>query len=111
MSCERCPLPALCLRRPEYCRWAAEEPQDPLKMRAIVDRSRIAASPTASPAPPSPASARPSAAESLALTRKMNACPFRSRGPGCGCSGANCSLRGGAIVNHVQCFDCIRRYG
>ena len=54
--------------------------------------------------------ARPVAAEALALTRAMNACPFRSRGPGCGCSG-RCALRGGAIVSHLDCFPCIERYG
>ena len=43
MPCPKCPCPDLCLARPEYCDWAAEDPPDRIKMRAIVDRSRIAA--------------------------------------------------------------------
>ena len=54
--------------------------------------------------------ARPPVAESMGLLGRMNACSFRSRGPGCGCSGANCALRKGAVVSHVDCFDCLRRY-
>lgn len=57
-----------------------------------------------------PAEARPSVAESLALTRAMGACPYRATGPGCGCGGARCALRGGRTVSHVDCFDCLRRY-
>jgi hypothetical protein len=53
----------------------------------------------------------PSAAEAFDLTARMKRCPYRSRGPGCGCSGANCALKGGGVVSHQQCFDCIRRYG
>jgi hypothetical protein len=49
-------------------------------------------------------------AESLALTRSMRSCPFRST-RGCGCGGAACALRGSAGVNHVDCFACIRSYG
>jgi hypothetical protein len=50
------------------------------------------------------------AEEGVRLARAMRACPYRSRGPGCGCSGANCSLRGGAVVSHIDCFDCLRRF-
>lgn len=56
-----------------------------------------------------PAEARPSVAESLAMTRKMGACPFRSKGVGCGCE-ARCALRGGKAVAAAECFDCLRRY-
>lgn len=51
---------------------------------------------------------RPDVAEAVELTRRMNACPFRST-EGCGCSGARCALRGGAIVSHLDCFACLRR--
>ena len=53
---------------------------------------------------------RPDVAESIRLVRLMGACPYRSRGPGCGCSGAQCALRAG-MVSHVDCFDCLRRFG
>lgn len=46
-------------------------------------------------------------AESLEMTRRMNACPSRST-EGCGCSGGKCAARGGAIVSHIDCFACLR---
>lgn len=53
---------------------------------------------------------RPGVAESIDLTRRMNACPYRSTAPGCGCAGSRCALRGGAIVSHLDCMACLRRY-
>lgn len=47
-------------------------------------------------------------AASLALTRAMNACAFRSRGAGCGCE-AKCALKGRA-VNHAECFECLKEF-
>lgn len=41
--CGRCPCPDICLRRPGWCEWMAAEPRDPLHVRAVVNRSRIAA--------------------------------------------------------------------
>ena len=49
-------------------------------------------------------------AKALALHRLVNSCPYRSRGPGCGCSGAHCGLRG-SIVSHRDCLDCVKTYG
>ena len=74
-------------------------------------RRRVIEMATGNPTPPGPAPARPDVAASLARTRAMNACPFRSRGPGCGCSGAACSLRKGSIVSHLDCFACVEAYG
>jgi hypothetical protein len=49
------------------------------------------------------------AAETVELARRMNRCPFRSTGAaGCGCG--RCGLRGGAVVSHLECFDCLRRF-
>ena len=53
---------------------------------------------------------RPSVAESLARTRGMRSCPFRSTDRSCGCSGGRCALRRGASVSHLDCFDCLSRY-
>ncbi len=99
MNCERCPCPATCLRWEAFCQWAAEDPPDPVKLAHIRSRS---AGPPAAP--------RPAVAESAELLRRSAACPFRSTGPGCGCSGARCSLRAGAVVSHLDCFACLRRY-
>lgn len=52
---------------------------------------------------------RPTVAESVELTRRMNACPRRST-EGCGCSGGRCAARGGAIVSHIDCFACLGRH-
>lgn len=122
MSCDRCPCPETCLALPAYCRWAAEEPPDTIRLRHICEASRrprpapddrpATARPTPTPvraATPPADAGRPPVHESLALTRSMNRCDFRST-KGCGCSGARCALRGGAIVSHVDCFDCLRRY-
>jgi hypothetical protein len=84
--------------------WAAESPQDPVKIRTICDRRHTGI------APRSAAAARVPVAESLARTTAMKACAFRSTGPGCGCSGARCALRGHAVVNHIECFACVETY-
>jgi hypothetical protein len=39
MSCERCPCPAECLGWEVFCLWASETPEDPIKIRHIVNRS------------------------------------------------------------------------
>jgi hypothetical protein len=53
---------------------------------------------------------RPDVAETLALLRALKACPFRAVDIGCGCSGARCGLRRGAIVNYQSCMSCVRVY-
>jgi len=49
-------------------------------------------------------------AESLGLLRAMKACLFHSRDPESSCGCGRCGLRGGAEVNHGECFACIQRY-
>jgi hypothetical protein len=39
MSCERCPCPNGCLGWEVFCLWASEVPEDPIKIRHIVNRS------------------------------------------------------------------------
>jgi hypothetical protein len=41
-KCERCPCPDTCLSRPSFCQWAAEEPQNPVRIDHICNRSRMA---------------------------------------------------------------------
>lgn len=103
MSCDHCPCPAACLRWPAFCTWASESPADPVKLQHICARS-------AGPAAPVAATPGMPVTESLALTRAMGSCPYRATGPGCGCGGARCALRGGRTVSHVDCFACLRRY-
>ena len=56
--------------------------------------------------PPAP---DPTAAESVALARKVRDCPFRSiESGGCGC--ARCGLRSGAKVSILECIQCMRNY-
>ena len=53
----------------------------------------------------------PGLAESLALIRRLSACPHRSARTDCGCAGlARCALGRGqqGLVNHHDCFDCLR---
>lgn len=53
-TCARCPCPDVCLRRPEWCEWAAGPEPNPLQIRSICERSRIeraAATPPAAPPP------------------------------------------------------------
>jgi hypothetical protein len=106
MICTNCPCPGTCLGWPSFCGWAAEDPPDEVKIRHICARSAMAASGEA----PKPVATGPSVAEALALVRRVKACPFRSTGPDCGCQGGRCSLRQGAIVSHLDCFDCVRKY-
>lgn len=112
-DCSACPCPGACLRRPSFCLWAAEEPQDPLKIRHIIARSAVGGQIYFSlpPLPPRP-NAVPmiSVAEAIRLTRIMKTCPYRNA-VGCGCAGARCGLRRGKIVSHIECFVCLQRYG
>ena len=60
--------------------------------------------------PAAPVSVRPEVAESLALVARMKACPSWVASSSCGC-GANKCLAGRGrqgIVNHVDCFACLR---
>jgi hypothetical protein len=108
-ACQRCPCPDLCLGWPAFCAWAAEDPQDEVKVRHIYTRSaaqkteghRLQSSRFEGPQP---------LEETLTLVRAMRACPFRSIDTGCGCAGGRCSLRHGAVVSHRDCMDCLRRY-
>ena len=103
MPCDKCPCADICLQWDLFCGWAASDDADPSQLKHICGRSALGA------APARPAGSMP-AAESIALTRRMNACPYRSRDAGCGCSGGRCSLRGGAVVSHLECFPCLERY-
>jgi hypothetical protein len=66
---------------------------------------------TGDPAPAGAVSdqARMPATDALRLLARMNACPSRTRDAVCGCSGARCAERGGAIVSHIDCFTCLRQ--
>jgi hypothetical protein len=44
MSCERCPIPDSCAKLAGFCAWAAEEPQDPVKIAAIKARAQAPSS-------------------------------------------------------------------
>jgi hypothetical protein len=39
MLCYRCPCPDKCLQWNPFCEWAAKDPQDPVEMRHICDKS------------------------------------------------------------------------
>ncbi len=41
MNCPNCPAPIDCRRLKAHCRWAAEQPPDPLKIRHIVESARM----------------------------------------------------------------------
>jgi len=103
--CPRCPCPETCLRWPPFCEMAAAEPPDPVHLRHIIHRSAIGAV-----SPQHQSIAAPTPADVLPLVAAMKACPFRSSGPGCGCSGGRCALRRGAPVSHLDCFDCLQQY-
>lgn len=101
-ACASCPCPTTCLRWPVFCAWAATG--DPVLRRHIAARSG---------SPPElvvVAVERPETAETVAQVREINRCPYRST-VGCGCGGARCALRGGALVSHLDCLPCVRRYG
>jgi hypothetical protein len=50
--------------------------------------------------------------ESLTMLRLVDSCPYRSRDTACGCSGHRCALRPAVpIVSHLDCLDCVKRYG
>jgi hypothetical protein len=86
---------------------AAAEPQDPVQIQHVINRSSMGARIVSVLARSSDG---PTAAEALALVTAMKACSFRSSGAGCGCAGGRCALRLGALVSHLDCFDCLRRY-
>lgn len=86
---------------------AAAQPQDPVCIQHIINRSAIGIAPIPAPnrstEPPTPAQA-------LSLVFAMKACAFRSSRPDCGCAGGRCALRRGGLVSHRDCFDCLQRY-
>jgi hypothetical protein len=108
--CPNCPCPAVCLGWPIFCSWAAEDPPDDIKIRHIRARSAMTEAPIVVRPAPAHDTGRPDVSESLSLAKSMRACIFRSTDPGCGCAGGRCSLRRGAVVSHLDCFDCLRRY-
>ncbi len=57
-----------------------------------------------------PARPWPLAAAAVALVRRMKLCPYRGVTPPCGCQGARCALRHGAIVSFDDCRACLERY-
>lgn len=57
------------------------------------------------------AAKRPTVAEAWDGLDRIKTCPYRSLFPPCGCSGARCGLRWGAIVSIHDCLDCVRDYG
>jgi hypothetical protein len=73
-------------------------------------RANIVASESGIPAAKAPGPESITVTTSVALTRAMKSCPFRSI-EGCGCTGGRCALRGGAAVSHLDCFPCVERYG
>lgn len=101
---------------------------DPVERAHAVWRLAQGDAPTPGPAPIP-------LAESLALLRLVNSCPYRSRDAACGCSGHRCALRRSdelrvangeqidpsslatrnsqlaTIVSHLDCLDCVKRYG
>jgi phage-related protein len=80
---------------------AADHPDHLTWRRRMVEQvANAGTTPDVSSAP------HPDVAESIALTRAMHACPFRSVDPGCGCNGGRCADRGGSIVSHIDCFAC-----
>lgn len=120
MPCARCPVAPdrICPgeRASQLCRLI--DPADPIYDPRYVTTIPLHARPRSPDGPPAPASvavavatARPTAAESMARLAIAKACPYRSKHPPCGCAGARCGLRRGAIVSHVDCLDCVRRYG
>ncbi len=48
--------------------------------------------------------------EALRLHRLMQECPYRSRAYVCESDGVHCALRRGSVI-HLECLDCVRRYG
>lgn len=54
---------------------------------------------------------RPTVGESWQRLQQIKACPYRSVFPPCGCSGARCGLKWGAIVSIHDCLDCVRDHG
>jgi hypothetical protein len=56
--------------------------------------------------PPAPG---PTAGESAALARAVQACAYRSIEPG-GCRCAHCGLRKGEKVSIFECIQCMRNY-
>lgn len=110
MACERCPCPTACVGWPTFCAWAAEDPVDPVKIRHIRARGAILGGQSVTGPTLAHDDRRVDVALTLAHLRAMKACPFRSTGPGCGCSGGRCALRRGAVVSHADCFECLGRY-
>jgi hypothetical protein len=53
---------------------------------------------------------RPTVAQAWTAHRAVGVCPFRAAGPGCGCSGARCALKRGAIVGPRDCLECVTNY-
>jgi hypothetical protein len=58
-----------------------------------------------------PAVQPPSVAVAVSLLAATKACPYRALHPPCGCQGARCGLKAGAIVSHRDCFACVEAYG
>lgn len=106
MKCEACPAVGACVvewtQHKPYCDWA-------LRGGKLADRVRELSGKQPS-IPYTPDTTIP-LAESLELTRAMNLCPFRKKGESC-CDGFRCSAGMGrkGVVNHQDCFDCLRMY-
>lgn len=88
---------------------ADDHPDRMIWRSRMIERATGEAAPIVDAASTPPAN--PTLAEDMRLIREAKACAFRSRGPGCGCSGHRCALRGGAIVSHLDCIPCVRTYG
>jgi hypothetical protein len=79
--------------------------------RKLVAEESGEASPAAIAAAPVPCDeARPAVQQVMRWIRDMKKCPYRSK-EGCGCWEGRCALRGGAMVGHPDCFQCLERYG
>lgn len=71
-NCANCPCPDTCLRRPDFCAWAAEAPPDPVKLRHICARSAMGAAPRRPASSPGPAHAYPPLAKQAgSLSRSL----------------------------------------
>lgn len=85
-------------------RWL--ESGDPVERKAAAFRLGLRLETDVSPPPE-----RPPLSETLALLRRMHACPDRDPTTDCGCGGLATCRRGrgnAGLVNHQDCLDCLR---
>jgi hypothetical protein len=96
-ACDGCPCAGRCPGG-VFCGWLASG--DPVLRAHVAARCDPPRPPAIADVP------RPSIAEVLAV----RACPYRSA-PRCGCAAPRCALRSARPVSHLDCLDCLRRFG